>query len=187
MPKPAIAGAMKNWRSINTAPRDGTFLDVWCNDKRIINVHWVTTVGGNSGWYELGVARKQLKPTHWMPRPDDPIIPEEVTTREALGRLMQAARILLGFNQKEMGDAADFSHSTVSRIEAGDGTVKSSSIDQLEETMIKHGIGIGLDDETGEACLTFEFLLNDPPQQAAAKENDDDDLDLDGADNPAGT
>ena len=73
------------WQPIETAPTDGTEIDVWsvvnsgqpvADGKRVPDVHWDTTgsLGGFVAWdcyadWFIAVPY----PTHWMPRPEAPL------------------------------------------------------------------------------------------------------------------
>jgi len=73
------------WQPIETAPKDGTVLDLWARreqtDKyeRLADCHWcgMTDWLGNEydGWDGLspGLHRTYDNPTHWMPLPEPPI------------------------------------------------------------------------------------------------------------------
>lgn len=79
--------ADRDWRPIETAPRDGTEVDVW-NGNRIPNAKWTRPDGGSDefkAWchfdvdqcpYGNGVDRCwdmiYPEPTHWMPLPPPP-------------------------------------------------------------------------------------------------------------------
>lgn len=72
------------WQPISTAPKDGTFVDLWCLNLlhhakkgfRKTNVSWGTV----TDWY--GSAREDwrhghgedIQPTHWMPIPEPPVL-----------------------------------------------------------------------------------------------------------------
>ena len=70
-----------NWRLINTAPKDGTYIDLWgqCN--------WDNSYGRSihcryrnypdaPGWFfekgVWGIITRIKDPTHWMPEPEPP-------------------------------------------------------------------------------------------------------------------
>jgi hypothetical protein len=64
------------WQDIKSAPRDGTVIDLWADDKRWTDCHWT---GANwftpYGIYNCG-AEMELHghhPSHWMPLPPPPI------------------------------------------------------------------------------------------------------------------
>jgi len=66
------------WRPIETAPKDGTVIDLWDGKymHRVTNVRW-----GHQRWQdgkpvgekEWGLITHDGKPTHWMPLPQSPI------------------------------------------------------------------------------------------------------------------
>jgi hypothetical protein len=67
---------MTQWQSIETAPKDGTEIDVWCPEGgegyRVpdawwssVDGHWLYAGQGNSMQWLTG-------PTHWMPKPPPP-------------------------------------------------------------------------------------------------------------------
>lgn len=67
---------MSEWRPIETAPKDGTEIDVWCDYGRETNAYWGTSeqnnreewcVDNNDGW-AWGIPLV----THWMPIPEPP-------------------------------------------------------------------------------------------------------------------
>lgn len=71
-----------DWQPIETAPRDGTEIDLWTRDEdgfpgRIPDGAWRTR-DGLTGWYarsERGWMRIEefaYEPTHWMPLPAPP-------------------------------------------------------------------------------------------------------------------
>lgn len=62
-----------NWQPIETAPKDGTPIDIWCAGFRYCNAywgraekHWLTEDGDLI--YDIYFEH----PTHWMPEPDPP-------------------------------------------------------------------------------------------------------------------
>lgn len=85
---------MMEWQSINTAPRDGTEILVYCeglNDFQrvlsgdIVIAAWNTTQFRGGAWYSDSessmegyestgdyVVHDPICPTHWMPLPDPP-------------------------------------------------------------------------------------------------------------------
>lgn len=73
-----------SWQPIETAPKDGTAVDVWCNGCRYpdaefrFEVEWDED-GGEQGWChnlsDYETVRWWLidpQPTHWMPLPEPP-------------------------------------------------------------------------------------------------------------------
>ena len=80
------------WRPIESAPKDGTVVDLWCvsdnsRDQRIADAKWVKPDGrrGKAGpqWcvfdHEFGFTEVEslgetyfFKATHWMPLPEGP-------------------------------------------------------------------------------------------------------------------
>ena len=74
------------WRDIETAPKDGTVVDLWCTrvhchgdeqQVRKCNVHWgdmanMFTGEVYPGWVGLGEIYATNEPSHWMPQPDPP-------------------------------------------------------------------------------------------------------------------
>lgn len=82
---------MSEWQPIETAPKDGTAIDVWAGGKRCPDVYWSHSVNADTGepisspydcWAYKGqyvgiggVYPKGLgihEPTHWMPLPEPP-------------------------------------------------------------------------------------------------------------------
>jgi hypothetical protein len=63
------------WQPIETAPKDGTVINVWAEDIRFPAVFWTdhdiewwhVTDGKHGPWPLRGPS-----PTHWMPLPDPP-------------------------------------------------------------------------------------------------------------------
>lgn len=96
------------WQSIDTAPKDGTSIlayGTFCEGSDIL-IWWVTawavTPGANLVEVEPGLYRKEtmegwghppccFHPTHWMPLPDPPPIPDELDLAIAEQRAKQEA------------------------------------------------------------------------------------------------
>lgn len=68
------------WRPIETAPKDGSLIDLWCGDyERVADAKWDTK---RRAWVEWGIdgfdcmewvrLPDYYKPTHWMPLPEPP-------------------------------------------------------------------------------------------------------------------
>jgi hypothetical protein len=70
---------MGQWRPIESAPKDGSEVDVWCASEaegddggyRIANAWWCRV---DARWRYYGDERTAWahQPTHWMPVPDGP-------------------------------------------------------------------------------------------------------------------
>lgn len=75
---------MGDWQSIETAPKDGRVVDLWCmgemghdgkhryrrSPECYWNGQWVSPMHGD---WEYGNGRlRGLNPTHWMPLPEAP-------------------------------------------------------------------------------------------------------------------
>lgn len=60
------------WQPIDTAPKDGTVIDIWTTNRgRIVNVAW--TLDDFDGTYYWGCENGGVyEPTHWMLLPDEP-------------------------------------------------------------------------------------------------------------------
>jgi hypothetical protein len=73
---------MSEWHPIETAPKDGTRIDLWFKwwradtdeflGRRVTDCYW-TNVSGHERWAcEWGSIPSNSRPTHWMARPDGP-------------------------------------------------------------------------------------------------------------------
>lgn len=65
------------WQDEHTAPKDGTFVDLWVHDSlRADGERWTDCLWRNDRWFtvegELVEAYSWIWVTHWMPRPDAP-------------------------------------------------------------------------------------------------------------------
>ena len=74
-------GTAMIWQPIETAPRDGTLIDLWSSRERIANCAWNVP---SACWAErigVGFGGKHWAvvsaPTHWMPLPAAPANPED--------------------------------------------------------------------------------------------------------------
>jgi hypothetical protein len=75
---------VSEWQPIETAPKDGTIIDVWLGDADQSDIAFYCTPGTkrSSGWYYknskfrpnmgLGILTVFIQPTHWMPLPSPP-------------------------------------------------------------------------------------------------------------------
>lgn len=64
------------WMSFETAPKDGTLIDVWANGFRVPDVWYGFDADCRQNiWMDCGgpLSASEAKPTHWRPRPADPI------------------------------------------------------------------------------------------------------------------
>lgn len=70
------------WQPIETAPRDGTIIDIWANGERITDCKWISDDfycfedhgDYESYWDWFKVSEWHGNPTHWMPVPAPPLI-----------------------------------------------------------------------------------------------------------------
>jgi hypothetical protein len=69
---------VSEWQPIETAPRDGTNMDVWCPEDteeggyRVADAYWSTPL---QKWQKVGAANGVTwahEPTRWMPLPEPP-------------------------------------------------------------------------------------------------------------------
>ena len=60
---------MSEWKRIDTAPKDGTEIDIWVQNsiRRIAKVHWDQKFGMWANHEDVS-----CNPTHWMPIPEPP-------------------------------------------------------------------------------------------------------------------
>ena len=71
---------MSEWQSIETAPRDGRQIVVWCADGQAAVAEYYQAEDGFCGW-EIGHNDRGQKiilsilATHWMPLPAPPVLP----------------------------------------------------------------------------------------------------------------
>lgn len=71
-----LKGAVVRWRSIDSAPRDGTRILVWpfWSDGLPAEVHWRNGLTDRTRRWEQvgGLHPTGVEPTHWMPLPPPP-------------------------------------------------------------------------------------------------------------------
>lgn len=68
------------WQTMDTAPKDGTVVDLWVDGERRADCYW--RIGEDFGESEDGWCQMYAEasssfavlgvPTHWMPLPEDP-------------------------------------------------------------------------------------------------------------------
>jgi hypothetical protein len=74
----AALDAVPRWRPIESAPKDGTPVDLWVDGRRWTNMEWNSTSPCNpyGAWKPEGASWEEelscLNPTHWMPLPEPP-------------------------------------------------------------------------------------------------------------------
>lgn len=83
LPPDAAVVPARSWQPIETAPKDGRFLDLWVPSLgRIPNAFWAKEGDWMcSGWSFIGFTGKvelYIDPTHWMPLAPGPGITEMV-------------------------------------------------------------------------------------------------------------
>lgn len=91
-PHPETAKPVMTWRPIESAPKDGTVVDLWSPKlRRMASFHWQKYSGwankppfeswsgpGGFGPFALQYPPESCpdaQPTHWMPLPDPPVQP----------------------------------------------------------------------------------------------------------------
>lgn len=75
------------WRTMDSAPRDGTVIMIWKPDERMVGeymmaAYWCDRTGGfvpvggihKQGYYSEVTGSNHGYPTHWMPLPTPPIL-----------------------------------------------------------------------------------------------------------------
>ncbi len=76
----ALSATPSGWRGIESAPKDGTRIDLWVAGRRITDSRWARNDADSTvpfgeprwqGFYGL------QEPTHWMPLPDAPVVTKE--------------------------------------------------------------------------------------------------------------
>ena len=78
-----------DWQPIETAPKDGTVIDLWIHypehdrNARAADVRWNADVGEwQHGNFHLGQYMHRPTPTHWMPLPPPPLPLPTITEQQ---------------------------------------------------------------------------------------------------------
>lgn len=75
----AAIGAI--WQPIETAPKDGTLIDLWMpGEGRLADCYWSTDGDEEAYWFQryaesgsaFSIWNIDNKPSHWMPKPEAP-------------------------------------------------------------------------------------------------------------------
>jgi hypothetical protein len=66
--------AMSEWKTIESAPKDGTWFLAWENDTipKVITVYWRKHSRNKNGGWWTSFNMWKAQPTHWMPLPEPP-------------------------------------------------------------------------------------------------------------------
>jgi transcriptional regulator with XRE-family HTH domain len=87
-------------------------------------------------------------------------MPTSMSTTEALGRMLEAARILAGLDQAELGQMAGVSGSTVSNVERGN-DARPETVKSIRSALRKNGVSLSLDGRNGLAFVAISFAEPD--------------------------
>lgn len=74
--QPASSQARSDWQPIETAPRDGTAVDLWWVNRRLTDCRWSSveySTGVPWGWMNA-IHGRIIRATHWMPLPAPPAL-----------------------------------------------------------------------------------------------------------------
>ena len=67
---------MSEWQPIETAPKDGTDIDLWLHGFRVADCYWDKVAGewcdSDGDRLTENVVDYGQGPTHWMPHPEPP-------------------------------------------------------------------------------------------------------------------
>lgn len=66
---------MSEWQPIETAPKDGTIVDLWCgrDGERLVNYRRTDLGNGNVFYEPVVIGRTCVRTaTYWMPQPTPP-------------------------------------------------------------------------------------------------------------------
>lgn len=81
----AVGFSVQRWEPIETAPKDGTSVDLWAQGQRWANKRWgrhdpfSDAPFGPEHWIAVTAPRgepigfRYIEPTHWMPLPSPPV------------------------------------------------------------------------------------------------------------------
>jgi hypothetical protein len=66
------------WRPIETAPKDGTHVDLWAGEERVADCRWNISRSRWEHWgwgdYDgMDMVKVDFEPTHWIPIPSAPL------------------------------------------------------------------------------------------------------------------
>lgn len=66
------------WRPIETAPKDGTHVDLWAGEERVADCRWNISRRRWEHWgwgdYDgMDMVKVDFEPTHWIPIPSAPL------------------------------------------------------------------------------------------------------------------
>lgn len=68
------------WQPIETAPRDGTKIDLWASGQRWADCSWTGSCWFTPDIYDCGAEMERFghHPTHWMPVPPPPMSESDI-------------------------------------------------------------------------------------------------------------
>lgn len=74
----AALESMVAWRPIETAPKDGTHIDLWAGEERVADCRWNVRSKRWEYWAwgdfdGMAMVKVDYNPTHWMPIPAAPL------------------------------------------------------------------------------------------------------------------
>jgi hypothetical protein len=79
-PAPAAPQEERGWRDIATAPKDGTQVWAWDDERGSNPALWLT----DGDVWVITYDDAEIKPTHWMPLPSPPVVREEENTKKEI-------------------------------------------------------------------------------------------------------
>lgn len=104
----------QGWQPIESAPRDGTDIDLWANGQRVTDCHW--HCGQWLSWHSSSVDEEPTweaikNATHWMPLPAPPIPqPPVASDRLTFDERSEMASAYLAAALKERGPNSGTHH-----------------------------------------------------------------------------